>query len=225
MIPDDHPYFRLTKKQRAIFIGKSALTCGLGVFALSMLAWWGFGSLMVLVVSVAIGCSVSLSILAPFVDLPSLVKNNRIGYLSPFLLWQKSNDKIILHGGTLVEYWFYLDKKWNASERKRHILHQYLLGLQQLIYRELPPHTTIQATTHIVGKNTLKRLGFKTISKNEVQLIILTLNYPNLLCTMSLAHGRLQFPNLRMVKSFETTAEELNQRSEQIQLLLQKLEA
>jgi hypothetical protein len=156
---------------------------------------------------------ISLSILAPFFDVPSMVKRKQLKYYSALLLAEKKKKKsIIIHGGTLFDYFFSIDKNIDGKKRKTLILQQYIEGLTELIkeYRNSDnPNLMIKGTTYILNEKTGKKLGFTPERPGFVQALILIFNYPNLLVAKSFANGKLSLPNLTRIRTFKTTLSKL----------------
>lgn len=223
MQPESHPFFQKSKTDRRWFYLKLSLSGVFGILVLLSLAHLIFDKLIITLAIGMIALSTFLSIVAPFFDLPSLVKSNQISYISPFLLAQPTAKGITLHGGTLLEYWFYLQKDWGAQQRKYFILKNYLQGLADLCSGELASNTKITATTYIVSKRTLKKLGFRSKPLDGIQLLLMILNYPNLICTQSLAKKKLTFPNLTRMLTFESTLEDLRANRPLIDGLVEKM--
>jgi hypothetical protein len=173
--------------------------------------------------------SIVLSIIAPFFDTPSLKKSGAITYHSLLFLSEKpKNGVLIIHGGTLFDYVFVLDKKMNGTLRTKFILQQYLQGLLNLIEQyEINENGNlkVRGTSYIINESTAKRIGF-TINKTDfVQKMILTYNYFNILISASIAKDKLSFPNLNDTKTFEATLIDLVERKEYIRNLNSKLKS
>jgi hypothetical protein len=143
---------------------------------------------------------ISLSILAPFFDVPSMVKRKQLKYYSALLL------------ADLFDYFFSIDKNIDGKKRKTLILQQYIEGLTELIkeYRNSDnPNLLIKGTTYILNEKTGKKLGFTPERPGFVQALILIFNYPNLLVAKSFANGKLSLPNLTRIRTFKTTLSKL----------------
>lgn len=185
-----------------------------------------FAALSTLYLLVFIGFAVSLSVIAPFLDIPAMKKSGKIEYLSPMFLAEKEQKGVIvIHGGTLFDYWFLLEKNWSGSERKKFIIKNYLEGLLNLIenYKDSPQHIKIKGTSYILNPRTANKMGFTEVKKDFLQQIILTYNYFNLLISSSLANKRLEFPNLKEVRTYEAAMNDLVRREHDIRNLYQKI--
>ncbi|MCH4824400.1 hypothetical protein ML462_14600 [Gramella lutea] len=162
-----------------------------------------------------------LSIIAPFFDMPSMIKSGKITYLSLFLIAEKEkNNQIIIHGGTLFDYYFSLDPHQKPKERKLLILAEYLSGILKLINSNQDnPGINIKGTTYILNERTAKKIGFKVERPDMIQKIILVLNYPNLFVTKSFAEKKLSFPKLGTTKTYISDIRTLNENTKKIERL------
>jgi hypothetical protein len=153
--------------------------------------------------------AISLSIVAPFFDIPPLKKSGRLIYFSPLFITEREHKGvIIIHGGSLFDYVFVLNKSLKGRQRKTYIIQQYLQGLLNLIdsqEKKADPEVKIKGTSYILNDRTAKKLGFKIVKTNFLQKLILTYNYVNLLVSNSIAQGKVTFPRLGKVKTFEAS--------------------
>ena len=78
-------------------------------------------------------------------------------------------------------------------------------------------------TTYILSARTAKKLGFKIIKIDGIQLLLLFMNYFNLLVSNSIAKRKLAFPNLRKAISFEAELPELIKKKQLIKALSERL--
>ncbi|WZL87712.1 hypothetical protein VS868_08820 [Salinimicrobium sp. 3283s] len=132
---------------------------------------------------------VVLSIIASFFDMPSMIKNGKLQYESSLLISEKEKDsQITIHGGTLFDYYFVLNKDDIGKNRRNVILSEYLNGILKLVAsNNEKPNLEITGTTYILNPRTVNKIGFEVQKTNPAQLIILILNYPNLVFTRSFA--------------------------------------
>lgn len=218
----EHRFYTKTQKER----NQILVLIGLGAFAIIIsslfIAWkTGFHLIGILVFSIV------LSIIASFFDTPSLKKSGKLIYHSLLFLSEKpKNGVIIIHGGTLFDYVFVLDKKMNGKQRTKLILQQYLQGLVDLIEQyEINKNDNIKVrgTSYIINEKTAERIGFKIKRTDLIQKVILTFNYFNLLISSSLAKKKISFPNLNDTKTFEASLIDLIERKEYISNLNNKL--
>jgi len=203
-----HRFFnKTTQEQNRILWKIAGITILVNLFlgTLSIL----FGLYVLPFLSIAI----SLSIIAPFFDIPSLKKSGRLIYFSHlFMVERELKGMIIVHGGSLFDYVFVLNKSLKGRQRKTYIIQQYLQGLLNLIEsqeKKADPEVKIKGTSYILNDRTAKKLGFKIVKTDFLQKLILTYNYVNLLISNSIAKGKVTFPRLGKVKTFEANISEL----------------
>jgi len=216
----NHRFYLKSNKEQVqiqLKIGLTALVFNSAVFVLSIYSGWYLLFFLIL--------AITLSIVAPFIDIPHLKKSGKLIYHSNLFIAEKAkNDLVKIHGGSLFDYVFVLDKSLTGMERKNYILKQYLEGLLSLM-KDFEGHKTIkiQGTTYFLNKRTLNRFGFKTVPTNSIQKFILIYNYFNILISNSVAHKRLTFPKLRNISTFECEIGDLINRKELIEGTLNKL--
>lgn len=162
--------------------------------------------------------AIMLSIIAPFFDTPSLKNSGKLIYYSPLFITEKQKNGIIkIHGGTLFDYYFVIDKKMNGKQRTNFIIQQYLQGLLCLIDKYGDDNKLkIQGTSYIMNKRTAEKIGFKIIETDFLQKVILTYNYFNILISNSIAKNKVSFPRLNDTKTFETDFRQLIERKDYI---------
>lgn len=167
-----------------------------------------------------------LSLLAPFIDTPSMKKSGKLTYYSPLFLAEKpKNGSITIHGGTLFDYVFVIPKAISGHDRTQFILQQYLAGLLSLIetYEETEPDIKLKGTSYIMSPRTAAKLGFTSMPTDGIQSLILIYNYFNLTLSNSLAKKRLSFPNLRKINTYEANLQDLIANKAKIKALSDKL--
>jgi hypothetical protein len=219
-----HRFYIKTQKERnqiLLLIGFSAFV----VIISSLLVSWITGFYLI----VFFVFSIVLSIIAPFFDTPSLKKSGKIIYHSLLFLSEKpKNGVLIIHGGTLFDYVFVIDKKMNGTLRTKFILQQYLQGLLNLIEQyeiNKNGNLKVRGTSYIINESTAERIGFTITKTDFVQKMIITYNYFNILISSSIAKDKLSFPNLNDTKTFEATLIDLVERKEYIRNLNSKLKS
>ena len=172
---------------------------------------------------VAFSLWISLQILAPFYDVPAMVKSGKMAYCSPLLLAEKeTKGQIVLHGGTLFDYHFTINKAWNAKQKTSFVIQQYLLGLLKLIETK-QDDIVLTGTSYILNARTAERLGFKQVPTNGVQKIILYFNAINLMVSASMIKGRWVIPPINRVNTYRATVSDIKANKKFIQSLAQKL--
>jgi hypothetical protein len=133
--------------------------------------------------------------------------------------------RVQLHGGTLLEYTFYFEKRWSAQQRKRFVLKQFTEGILAIIanyeHDETKPEFT--GTSYILNTATLEKFGFKHKPIDGFQRIILLFNYIPLTIANSLVHKKLSFPNLTKTTTFKASYDDLKTNEVKLQLIKDKL--
>ncbi|WP_439490228.1 hypothetical protein [Algoriphagus sp.] len=214
----EHGFYLKSKKEQ-IWIQVRIGFIALLIFLLVFLICWGIGFFLPLI----LGIPITLSLVAPFFDVPSLKKSGDLIYYSPLFLAEKpKNGNINVHGGTLFDYVFVIDRSLNGRERSKLIMVQYLEGLVNLIdhlQKDNSENLTIRGTSYILNKRTASKIGFQVVQTDFLQKVILLYNYFNLLCANSLAKGKLTFPKLGEIQTFETRLDELMERRDFINSL------
>lgn len=161
-----------------------------------------------------------LLVAAPFMDLPMGRKSGKFIYYSPVFITEKEkNDRIIVHGGTLFDYYFSIDPDLSPKKRTQTVLYGYIYGLSELISeyeQQYNENLRIRGTTYIMNQRTAERFGFKTVNTDLLQLIILLLNYIPLTISYSFLKKRVQFPNISEIKTYEVNMSELIEHKERL---------
>lgn len=166
-----------------------------------------------------------LSIVAPFFDVPSLKKSGKMIYYSPLFLTEKPKNGLIkIHGGTLFDYFFVIDRKMNGKQRTKLIIQQYLNGLLSLIEKHKDnKQLKVRGTSYIINEKTAKKIGFKVTKTDSLQKTILTFNYFNILISNSIAKNKLSFPNLSKTRTFEAKIGQLVEKRKYLEKLNESL--
>lgn len=147
--------------------------------------------------------------------MPSLKKSGNMIYYSLLFIAEKPKDGTInIHGGTLFDCYFVIDKTMNGRQRTTFIIQQYIEGLLALMEEHKNnKQLKIRGTSYIINERTAKKMGFKIVETDILQKITLIYNYFNILISNSIAKNKLSFPKLSETKTFE---------ADMIQLLEQK---
>ncbi|MGY0392650.1 hypothetical protein ACW5R3_08865 [Bizionia sp. KMM 8389] len=157
--------------------------------------------------------------------MPSLKKSGKIQYYSPLFICEKpKNNCIKIHGGTLFDYYFVINRILTGKQRTNYIIQEYLSGLLLLI--ETHKNNTqlnVKGTSYIINERTAKKIGFKVIKTDGLQKLILVYNYFNVLLSNSIAKNKLMFPKLNNTKTFEATISELLEKKTFIETLHKSL--
>lgn len=219
-----HRFYIKTQKQQnqiQFLIGFAAFL----VILFSFLIFWITGFYLIVIILFCIG----LSIIAPFFDTPSLKKSGKLTYHSLLFLSEIPKNGILkIHGGTLFDYVFVIEKKMNGKQRTNFIIQQYLQGLLNLIEENKnssDDNLIIRGTSYMINDKTAQRIGFRVIDTDFIQKLILIYNYSNILISFSIAKGKLSFPNLKETKTFETTLRDLVHREKYLMDLNEKLKS
>jgi len=173
--------------------------------------------------------TIVISIIAPFFDTPTLIKSGKIIYHSPLFISERPRKGVIkIHGGSLFDYVFVIDRQMTGNQRTRFILQQFLEGLLNLIDEHKNNKgdiLTVRGTSYIINSRTAKRIGFRVIKTDNIQKLILMYNYFNVLISHSIAKGKLSFPKLNETITFETGLSELAGREKFIRNLNNQLKS
>ena len=192
-------------------------------------------NLIILFFSILSGCyatsllsiSTTLSIIAPFFDIPILKKNGKLIYYSSLFIAEKEENGLIkVHGGSLFDYVFVIDKCLSGKQRTNFILQKYLEGILSLIkHYEKNQKTSlkIKGTSYILNARTAEKIGFDIVRTELLQKLILTYNYVNILISNSIAKRKISFPKLNNIKTFESNIEKLIKRKAYIEGLKNRL--
>lgn len=160
--------------------------------------------------------TITLSIIAPFFDTPSLKKSGKLIYYSSLFITERpKNGTINIHGGSLFDYIFVIDKKMNGKQRTNFIIQHYLQGLLCLMEKYEDANETdfnLRGTSYIMNKRTAEKIGFTIVETDFLQKLILSYNYFNLLILNSIAKNKVSFPNLKEIRTFEANFSQLNKR-------------
>jgi hypothetical protein len=218
----NHPYYLKPKKEQnkiQIKIGFIALFLNIVVMVVSI-----FSGLYFLI---CISIVTTLSVIAPFFDIPALKKQGKLMYYSTLFVTEKEEKgSIKIHGGSLFDYVFVIDKTLNGQQRTNFILQQYLEGILNLIAvceKENNTDVKIKGTTYILNERTGHKIGLNSIKTDFIQKLILRFNYVNILISNSIAKRKISFPKLNAIKTFESTIEELIKRRAFIEELNERL--
>lgn len=212
-------YYLKTDREKRLFTGKIALLLILLILVFSSIALY-----FQVYLPAPFVIWILISILAPFFDTPTLVKQGKLKYYSSMLLAEnEKNNTVVIHGATLFDYYFTLDTKLTGRQRKNFILQQFIDGLLKLIQERKDENVKIKGTTYIFNERTGRKLGFSCGKPDFIQTLILILNYPNLMLASSFAAKRLAFPDLRDIRTFRTDLSVLKSRQIQIENLNDRL--
>lgn len=169
-----------------------------------------------------------LSVLAPFIDTPQGRKQGKLIYHSPLFITEKEKSrKITIHGGTLFDYYYVIDRNWKGKQRIRFILRQYILGLLNLSESfnvKEADEITLEGTSYILNERTAEKLGFRRKRTNFIQQFILTYNYLQILLANSLAKDKLSFPAIGKINTYTAKLSAIKENKNYLKKLAEKLE-
>lgn len=213
-----HPFFEKSRKEQKRFQRNLAL-----VSLLFLVVAGGVLFLIGLLPLIFVVFAIVLSLIAPFFDVPSLVRAGKLRYCSPFLLCEaEKNGKVILHAGTLFDFYFMFPKEMSARDRKRLVLSGMIDGLIHLIehYEErCNVDLTVRTTSYILNERNAANLGLEKQPTDALQMLILYYNYFNLTASFSLLNRRLRFPPVKSVQTFEGSMAKLIERKPYLEKL------
>ncbi|UII32476.1 hypothetical protein LVD17_01305 [Fulvivirga ulvae] len=198
--------------------GAVLLLCILGLLAM-VLAFNFY--LLALVIPILI------AVAAPFIDVPVGVKSGQLTYYSPlFIASQERKGEVVIHGGTLFDYYFNLMTVKPAG-RKAIILLSYLKGLIRMVEKyeqEGREELVIKGTSYIINERTAQKMGFRLTKTDGGQKLVLALNYIPILIAYSYAKGKISFPDLSKVITLHATVKELIVHKEAMLKLIQRMD-
>lgn len=168
-----------------------------------------------------------VSVIAPFFDVPSMVAQGNLTYHSLLFLSEKPKNGVLkIHGGTLFDYVFVVNRKMNGKQRTDFIIRQFLQGFLKLIDECKDSENNnllIRGTSYIINRKTATNMGFKVVETDFIQKLLLICNYVNILLSYSIAKGKLSFPNLSQTITFEITFDRLIKKEAYIRNLYDRL--
>lgn len=103
----NHRFYNKNKKEQNRILITVAI-CSLSILLLSIIISIYSGIYLIGIFIVAI----TLSIIAPFFDMPTMKKSGKMIYYSSLFITEKPKNGIIkIYGGTLFDYYFVIEKK------------------------------------------------------------------------------------------------------------------
>ena len=218
----NHKFYSKSKKEQnqiLMKIGFGSLILNVIMAAIAIITGW--------YIIVMLSVIITISIIAPFFDIPALKnKGKLIYYSSLFIVEEEKNGVIIIHGGSLFDYVFVIDQGLSGTQRTNFILQKYLEGILNLIEdceKKQNTSVKIKGTSYVLNERTAHKIGLNIIKTDLLQTLILIFNYPNILISNSIAKGKVSFPRIGNIKTFESELKELIGRKEFIRDLSNKL--
>ena len=219
--PADHKFYRLPAGRRRAFQLRLGAAAAFGLLAwggLLYLIWPGLLFLLFLTFGII------LTVLAPFFDVPSMVRRGKLRYYSSFLLAEPVRDGIVtLHGGTLFDYYFTLAREATGTRRKREVVQGYLRGLLAIL-EEQPDTVVLRGTSYIMRPATAKRMGFRTVPADGLRGLTLVLNYLPLAISLSFVRRRRTWPRIGRMRTYEASVGEIRKHRSYLEAILRRLD-
>lgn len=221
MIEKPHKfYFKSTKAQNQ-YLCYVITTLFLSVLLVAWIAWY----LDCLFLTILIPLIV-LNI-APFIDVPLGARKGRFVYHSACFLTEWSHDgRLVVHGGTLFDYWYAIDRDLSVKDRRRYVFKLYLEGLLNLIeHHAIKDNLDIKiiGTTYFINRKNLERFGFHIKPTSFLQLLLILVNYFNISLAMSYINRHPKLFTLDNLYTFEADINELLQKRKNIEDLHERL--
>lgn len=169
-----------------------------------------------------------ISLFAPFIDVPMGRKKGHLIYYSPLLLASAlRNGKIVLHGGTLFDYYFTLSVNKSERRNRKMVIYSYTEGMLNLLetWDEQFNDVKLSATAYFISPKTAKRLGFREVDTNPFTKLIMLINYLPIMISYSIANEEVSFPNIFSLKSYESTIGELRSNKAHLFEMYEKLKS
>lgn len=220
----EHPFYAKPRsRRRGIQIRIALAALAINVVLASLSVATGLYPLPILFIAV------TLSIIAPFFDNPSLKARGELVYYSPLFVAEKQNKGVIkIHGGTLLDYVYVIDRTLSGKQRVNQILVGYIDGLLNLLAahrdRDLSA-ITLRGTSYIVNERTARRVGLHKVTNPPLQVLILLYNYINLMVSLSIARAKLSFPTMGDISTFEGRLSDIAERETYLRQLRTRLAA
>ena len=219
--PAEHQFYGLPEEQRRAFQLRLGAIVAVGLLACGALFYVIWPGLLV-VIFLAMG--VTLSVVAPFFDVPAMVRRGKLRYYAPFLLAEPVKDGVMtLHGGTLFDYYFTLAPAATGAQRRRRVVRGYLEGLLAIL-DDQPDPVVLRGTSYIIRQATAKRLGFRSVPTEGLRGLVLILNFLPLTVSLSYVRRTLTWPRLRRMSTFEATVGELRTHRAYLETVLRRLD-
>ncbi len=220
----EHRFYNQPKrKQRNIQL--SVAFGAMAVVALVLYLSWIMGWYLIGILTLPL----VISVIAPFFDTPAARKSGQLTYHSLLFLAEKSKNGLVkIHGGTLFDYVFVLERRMSGTQRTNLILQQYLQGLLHFLEdceNKGVDHLTLRGTSYVLNERTLEKLGFTVVRPDWVQYLILAYSYVNLALSNSIAKNKIALPNLSKIRTFEADIHQLSARKAFIENLNKRLKS
>lgn len=216
MLDVPHRFYDKTISQQnnyLAFVCVALLVSVIGVAAISYFTGYIFFALCIPIIGLNY---------APFIDLPIGKRKGRFKYYSPTLISEWHPDgRLVLHGGTLFDYWYSIRHDWSPAEKKRKVLEWYLEGLLNLIdhfdHKEGSEDLQVLATTYFVNSKNIERSGFELISTSVLQYFLIIANYFTISMALTFINQRVTFFSFKSIYTFQVSFKELRSQKDEIE--------
>ncbi len=149
-------------------------------------------------------------VFAQLLDIPFGHLRGTLIHYSPMLIVQPVSGTYHLHTTTIFDQLFALPHKAPRLTNQQQILIWILDGFIALIDDlKQQPDLPIVGTTHFLSPRRAEKLGFSIQAADPISNFILIINYLNLILSMSITKGRLQFPKLGQTRKFTISSKTL----------------
>ena len=219
MLEKPHLFYQWSVKKQLAFVGTIVLFLVV-IFAMSL-----YGSIAHQQFWTGIFIPLIVLTLAPFVDLPLGVKNGKFSYYAPLFILEKRKDQLVMHGGTLFDYFFVFNWSDRGRAAQNKSMHSLLKGCIALADAYQGQAVTFTGTSYFFNEKTAQRMGFTVQPPPYNERFILYLNYIGITAMHSFVNNRLSFPNMSTILSVQITAEQLNANKDQMIRMCDALEA
>lgn len=217
-----HRFYQKTEQEQSLFLFKIGLALLLLTASILYISYISELYLLAGIIPVL------FLIAAPFIDLPMGKKKGTFIYYSPLFITEKPQDKkITIHGGTLFDYVFTIEKNMDAKTRTRLVFLGYVKGLLNLISQydqDAKEDLTLRGTSYILNDRTAKHFGFYPANTDFGQLVILLFNYIPLTISNTFIKKRLTFPRFSEIKTYEAKLSEIIEQKSELKQLKARLE-
>ncbi len=217
----DHPYFRFPRRRQRrrewqvigllalVILLLGALTIGSSMYALGLLIF------------------VPLQLAAPFLDTPAGIRKGTLRYAAPLCIIQPVKDKgVVLHGGTLFDYWYVLRPYPSFRLRKKRLLYDMVRGLRLEAERAQAEDRLdqfVRGTSYFINLRTATRFGLQPVSRDWGQILILWFNAAQVTAAYTIMRGRLAWPPLHRVQTYTGTWNAIYKNRKMLETLERRL--
>jgi len=215
-------YFDLLPRQRQLFFLRLVCIYVLVNIVMVGVLFWVDMPWLILLFFLA-----SSTVITSFFDVPSGMKSGNLVYYSPMLIGEKiKNNQIVLHGGTLFDYYFTLNKELSVQERKKHVYAEYVEGMLALINKyecQKPTNIAVKATSYFLNSRTANKIGLQADKLDLIQVLILYFNFFSLASSMSFLNRKITWPKMGRIVTYSGDLDSLIKKKGQLEALRERL--